>query len=83
MYKQYLYSTCTGRKLSFGKILFSFCFIDGVCRNTISNCAEYGGKGMCQDEAYAAWAKSHCAEYCGFCASMYLVKGVTLPDNST
>jgi len=60
------------------------CYIsDGVCRNTISNCDEYGGKEMCTDTAYKSWAKGHCAEYCGFCTNLYLVKGVVLPDNTT
>lgn len=63
--------------------MFDSMISDGVCRNTISNCDEYGGKEMCDDPSYRSWAKTHCAEYCLFCANFYLVKGQTLPDNST
>ena len=60
-------------------ILFT---VPGKCTNLIDNCDEYGGKGMCQNEAYKAWAKHHCQEYCGYCTNSKIVTSKPLPNVS-
>ncbi|XP_053375577.1 scavenger receptor cysteine-rich type 1 protein M130-like isoform X1 [Mercenaria mercenaria] len=37
-----------------------------VCEDTIDTCSQYG-RTPCAEKTYEAWAKSHCALYCGFC----------------
>ncbi|XP_053376486.1 uncharacterized protein LOC123534263 [Mercenaria mercenaria] len=37
-----------------------------VCEDTIDTCSQYG-RTPCTEKTYEAWAKSHCALYCGFC----------------
>ncbi|XP_053405850.1 collagen alpha-1(XII) chain-like [Mercenaria mercenaria] len=53
------------------------------CENTLSNCDEYGGVEMCHKQSYEAWAKAHCAEFCGFCSKYATYKGPTLSNNET
>ncbi|XP_053375580.1 uncharacterized protein LOC123534264 [Mercenaria mercenaria] len=37
-----------------------------VCEDTIDTCSQYG-RTPCTEKTYEAWAKSHCALYCGLC----------------
>jgi hypothetical protein len=54
-----------------------------VCRNKLSNCAEYGGKAMCDNPTYTSWARENCREYCGFCTNFVIKPGLTLHNNKT
>ncbi|XP_053375480.1 coadhesin-like [Mercenaria mercenaria] len=37
-----------------------------VCQDTVDICSMYG-RTACTQKVYEAWAKAHCAMYCGFC----------------
>ncbi|KAL3865536.1 hypothetical protein ACJMK2_042912 [Sinanodonta woodiana] len=46
------------------------------CIDSVPNCHEYGGPGMCQ--TYGQWARQNCAKYCGVCFNYVHVTASTV-----
>ncbi|KAK3605644.1 hypothetical protein CHS0354_032596 [Potamilus streckersoni] len=49
---------------------------EALCKDSIPNCNEYGGPGMCQ--TYGQWARQNCAKYCGVCFNYIYVTASTV-----
>lgn len=42
----------------------------GVCKDKLSNCRQFGDKVYACSGQYEEWSKINCAQYCGFCHAM-------------